>query len=65
MWQVSFCYICCRCCRITFANKPGRQKKLWLSNVGSTTEEEGAGGWPTFVGDFYAEFYYTFTGSFK
>ena len=40
MWQVSFCYICCRCCRITFANKPGRQKKLWLSNVGSTTEEE-------------------------
>lgn len=25
----------------------------------------GAGGWPTFVGDFYAEFYYTFTGSFK
>ena len=25
----------------------------------------GAGGCPTFVGDFYAEFYYTFTGSFK
>ena len=23
------------------------------------------GGWPTYVGDFYAEFYYTFTGSFK
>ena len=25
----------------------------------------GAGGWPTYVGDFYAEFYYTFTGRFQ
>lgn len=27
-------------------------------------EIAAAGGWPTYVGDFYAEFYYTFTGSF-
>ncbi len=27
-------------------------------------EIAGAGGWPTYVGDFYAEFYYTFTGRF-
>lgn len=28
-------------------------------------EIKGVGGWPTYVGDFYAEFYYTFTGSFS
>lgn len=26
-------------------------------------EIKAAGGWPTYVGDFYAEFYYTFTGT--
>lgn len=26
-------------------------------------EIKAAGGWPTYVGDYYAEFYYTFTGT--
>ncbi len=26
-------------------------------------EIKGVGGWPTYVGDFYAEFYYTYSGS--
>lgn len=38
--------------------------RLWRS-ISFHAEIVGAGGWPTFVGDFYAEFYYTFTGSFK